>query len=452
MRVLYVAAEAAPIVKVGGLGDVAGSLPPALKRLGVDIRVAIPWYPEIDALRWKVSENKGIGETRLGDTDVPVYLLSRDVFANTGVHQAIVGTDEEERWFGGFCDAIIEFIKGSEWKPEVFHGNDWHVAQALEHFEKAKPEELRSWGYASSNLASLVTIHNLSYHTEVLRRAILSADLINAVSPSYAREILTEEFCEGLCAELRERKDDLSGVINGIDYDFWDPAKDAFISTQYGGENWMEGKKRNKEALVATLGFSANDRLLLGFVGRLDPHQKGVLVLAGAIERLVNMGCQVVILGSGNAKAEKTLQRVCERHPESSRALLKYDEDLAHQIYAGADALLIPSRFEPCGLIQMIAMKYGTLPIAHAVGGLKDTIQDGKNGILYENYDSSAFVQAVERAYRMFTDQGSQWGNMVQSAMKADFSWDRSAQEYVKLYERALEKSKNTHSMSLRHI
>ena len=203
----------------------------------------------------------------------------------------------------------------------------------------------------------------------------------------------------------------------------------------------MEGKKRNKEALVATLGFSTNDRLLLGFVGRLDPHQKGVLVLAEAIERLISLGCQVVILGSGNAKAEKTLQRVCERHPESSRALLKYDEALAHQIYAGADALVIPSRFEPCGLIQMIAMKYGTLPIAHAVGGLKDTIQDGKNGILYENYDSSAFVQAVERTYRVYKEEASQWGRMVLNAMKEDFSWNRSAQEYVKLYERALEKS-----------
>ena len=207
----------------------------------------------------------------------------------------------------------------------------------------------------------------------------------------------------------------------------------------------MEGKKRNKEALVATLGFSANDRLLLGFVGRLDPHQKGVLVLAGAIERLVNMGCQVVILGSGNAKAEKTLQRVCERHPESSRALLKYDEDLAHQIYAGADALLIPSRFEPCGLIQMIAMKYGTLPIAHAVGGLKDTIQDGTNGFLYREYESKALVRAVERAYEVHKESQSGWSGMIGKAMEADFSLDRSAQEYVKLYERALEKSKNTH-------
>lgn len=438
MRVLFAAAEAAPIVKVGGLGDVAGSLPPALKRLGVDIRVAIPWYPDIDVAKWQIREHDGIGETRLGDSGIPVYLFAREVFEETGKHKAILGTQEEERWFGRFCDAILDFIRKSEWKPQVFHGNDWHVSQALEHFEKASPQELEGWGYQTPNLATLLTIHNLSYHTRVLRRAVLSADLINAVSPTYAKEILTKEFCEGLCAELTAREADLSGVLNGIDYSIWDPRSDALLSFPYDPNTWRDDKARNKTDLRKALGFSEGEKMLLGFVGRLDPHQKGVLILANAIDKLVGMGCQIVVLGSGSIRAERSFRRASSKFPGEAKAILKYDEALAHRIYAGADALLIPSRFEPCGLIQMIAMRYGSLPIAHAVGGLVDTIRDGESGFLYSDYSSHGLVEAVARAKSLFTEQAERWAALVEVAMAEDFSWNRSAEEYRALYERAL--------------
>jgi starch synthase len=441
MKVLYVAAEAAPIEKVGGLGDVAGSLPPAIKKLGVDIRVAIPWYPDIDVKKWNVREVNGVGETRLGETDIPVFLLAREAFAKTGKHKAILKTKKEKKWFKRFCESIIEFIKRSEWKPEVFHGNDWHVAEALARLEKAGKDELREWGYEADNLATLVTVHNLSYHTKVLKKAILAADSINAVSPSYAEEILTREYCEKLCRELNQRKDDLHGVLNGIDYGVWDPSTDEKIFHKYNVKSWKDGKARNKRELQQEIKLEESDSLLLGFVGRLDIHQKGVLVLANAIEKLVGLGCQVVVLGTGARRAEKLLRAVGAKHRGSVAAVLKYDEGLAHRIYAGVDGLLIPSRFEPCGLIQMIAMKYGTLPIAHEVGGLRDTIKDGRTGFLYRDYYSRGLVRAVTRAKGVFANTPSQWKKMVRSAMKEDFSWDRSAEKYVKLYEKALEKS-----------
>lgn len=442
MRVLYVAAEAAPLVKVGGLGDVAGSLPPALQRLGVDVRVAIPWYKDIDLKRWNVQVINGTGETTLSDTDIPLYLLGREVFAKTGEHKAILGTKEEERWFAKFSDAVVELIEHSEWKPQILHGNDWHVSEALVRIEQTSPQELSEWGYEAKNFATLLTVHNLSYHTNVLRKAILAADLINAVSPSYTEEILTKQFCEGLCTELNQRKDDLYGVLNGIDYGVWNPETDAHLSVNYGNDSWQEGKRRNKEELLDTVGLQSKDGMLLGFVGRLDPHQKGVLVLANAIEELVRIGCQIVVLGTGDRRTERVLKTACAKYPGMATAVIKYDEALAHRIYAGADALLIPSRFEPCGLIQLIAMKYGSLPIARAVGGLKDTIEDGRTGFLYHDYYSRGLVRAVRRAKAVYSDKPQHWASMVGQAMRENFSWDQSAKEYVKLYERALEKSK----------
>lgn len=441
MRVLYVAAEAAPIVKVGGLGDVAGSLPLALKRLGVDIRVAIPWYPEVDAANWNVREVGGVGETTLGNSDIPLYLLAREVFSKTGEHKAILKTKEEERWFSGFCEALVEFLKQSEWKPEIVHGNDWHVAEALVALEKASPEELQLWGYEGRNFATLLTIHNLSYHTKVLKKAILAADMINAVSPSYAKEILTERFCEGLCQELQSRKDDLHGVLNGIDYSVWNPENDGHLPSKYGIDLWKEGKAASKTALLYEVGLEVGG-MLLGSVGRLDPHQKGVGILINAIDRLVEMGCKIVVLGTGDKKSEVRLCEAASRHPGRVVALVKYDEGLAHRIYAGADALLIPSRFEPCGLIQLIAMRYGTLAIGHAVGGLRDTIKNGETGFLYSDYATKGLIAAVEQARAVFAGCDGRWEKMVENAMGEDFSWERSAGEYVKLYERAMEKSK----------
>lgn len=440
MRVLYVAAEAAPIVKVGGLGDVAGSLPLSLKKLGVDIRLAIPWYPEVDTARWQVREFPGGGETRLSESDVPVYLLAKDVFADSGEHKAILGTKEEEQWYARFCQSILEFLRQSAWKPEVLHGNDWHVTEALVGLEKLSVQDLRQWGFGQGNFATLLTIHNLSYHTKVLRLAILAADTINAVSPQYAKEILTPEFCVELCSELNARKADLYGVLNGIDYSVWNPETDPHLVGRYGVGTWKEGKAKNKAALLAQVGLADMGAPLLAFVGRLDPNQKGIKVLAGAVDHLVMLGFQLIVLGTGHRQVEKQLRGISALRPRTAAAVLRYDEELAHLIYAGADALVIPSRFEPCGLIQMIGMRYGTLPIAHAVGGLVDTIRDGETGFLYKDYDSG-LIEALERAREVLVDRGGKRDHMVRVAMVEDFSWERSAREYVRLYEKAMEKS-----------
>src|SRR3989344_1110118 len=441
MRVLYVAAEAAPIVKVGGLGDVAGSLPLALKRLGVELRVVMPWYPEIDALRWQVQENRGVGVTRLGESEVPVYLLARDVFADAGPHKAIAGTKAEETWFSGFCDAVVTFLKDSEWKPEVLHGNDWHVSRALSFVERTSRETFSQWGFTHKNLATILTIHNLSYHPKMMKEAILAADVINAVSPTYAKEILTSDYCEGLCEELNARKADLYGILNGIDYGVWSPETDARVSTNYSTVTWKTGKAGNKMALRQKLGLAKEGGMLLGFVGRIDANQKGIGILAEAMDRLVALGSQVVVLGTGDPKYEKRLALVAARYPKNVACILRYDEDLAHLIYAGADALLIPSKFEPCGLIQLIGMRYGTLPIARATGGLSDSIRDGETGFLFTAYSSQGLVGAVERARDMFAAEPVSWEVLVGTGMREDFSWDRSAEEYLRLYERALAKS-----------
>jgi starch synthase len=443
MKVLYVAAEAVPLVKVGGLGDVAGSLPQAIKKLGVDIRLAIPWHKEIDVAKWGLKKIDGVGETRLGNSEVPVYLLARDEFAKVRKHKAIEGTKKEEKRFSKFSESILEFIKSSDWKPDVFHGNDWHVTDALVKFEKATQEDLINWGYSSKNLATLLTVHNLKYHSKVLGVAIQTADLINAVSPSYAKEILTPRFCAGLCEDLIKRRQDIHGVLNGIDYKVWNPERDDLIFNKYGRENWKEGKKASKKVLQEKLGLK-DGGLMLGFVGRLDPGQKGVRLLVNAMERVVGMGCRVVILGTGNPKIEKQVKKAGDKYKGRVSSNITYDEQLAHEIYAGVDGLLIPSKYEPCGLIQMIGMAYGTLPIAHAVGGLKDTIKDGKTGFLYREDSSRGLVAVVKRAKKIFEQDRKRWEEMVKAAMAEDFSWDQSAKEYLKLYEMAISESRKS--------
>lgn len=442
MKVLFVAAEAAPLVKVGGLGDVAGSLPPAISKLGIDIRLAIPWYPEIDTRKWQIRQENGYGVTVLGDTGIVTYLLAPEVFAKAGEHQAILATKEEERWFAKFSIAVVELVKTSSWKPEVLHANDWHAAEALAELEKIDRETLQSWGYSKGeNFATLVTIHNLSYHTKVLKKAIHSADVINAVSPTYAREILTHEYAEGLQKELQARRGDIYGILNGIDYRVWDPAKDEMIF-KFAPAYFQAGKAENKERLIKELGLGGErGGMLVAFVGRLDPHQKGVWIMVNSLERMVGMGVRVVVLGSGDRKAEKILREMGAQFSGRVSVTLKYDEQLAHRIYAGSDALLIPSRFEPCGLIQMIAMRYGTLPIAHAVGGLQDSITEGETGFLYADYYSRGLVRAVSRAKKVFDKDKDRWMRMAVRAMQADFSWGKSAGEYVALYEKALQKS-----------
>ncbi len=442
MNVLFAAAEAAPLLKKGGLGDVAGSLPLALHKLGVDVQVVLPWHPEIDIARWNVQERQGIGETRLGESEVPVFLLAKDTFATALGSGIQLDVGEEELLYQRFSESMIEFIRSREWKPEVLHGHDWHVSRAMALIELAPGSELHRWGYQDkANLATLFTIHNLGYFWTSLRQAVLTADIINTVSPSYAKEILTPEFCAELCQELQQRQEDLFGVLNGIDYGIWNPSDDQFLALQYGKENLSEGKENNKAALLQEIGMPGNGGLLVSFVGRLDPKQKGVDVLVQALDKIVSDGSQVVVLGTGDPGLENALRNAQEQYPDKVRVKITYDERLAHLIYAGSDSLVIPSKYEPCGLIQMIAMKYGTLPIAHAVGGLKDTIVDGENGFLFDQYSSEALAQAVERAREVF-GRDDDWKRMVKKGMEKDFSWEMSAQEYVKLYQKAMGKSR----------
>lgn len=443
MKILYAAAEAAPILKKGGLGDVAGSLPPALARIGCDVRLVLPWHPEIDTEAYPIEEKAGYGIGRLGDAGIPVYFVARDEFDKAygdGKHPEMA---KEEELYEKFSLGIFEFLKRSDWKPDIFHGNDWHISRALAILEITTGRELYNWGFEEkSNLATVFTIHNLGYFWTSLRQAVLTADIINTVSPSYAKEILTPEYCTQLCPELNQRRSDLYGVLNGIDYGTWNPEIDDKIAFQYRIENRVQGKLENKRRLQEEAGFTASDAMLVGFVGRLDPRQKGVELIAQAIDKFSECGCQLVILGSGDPEIENKFREAGEKHPGLVSANIKYDEAFAHRIYAGADALLIPSKYEPCGLIQMIAMKYGTLPIAHAVGGLKDTIGHGETGYLYDEYSLDAMVGGIMNAQYDFLNNRDNWNRMMENAMWADFSWDRSAEEYVKLYEKALGKSR----------
>lgn len=477
-KILFVTSEAYPLIKTGGLADVSGSLPIALDTLGHDVRIVMPAYADVLASLGElpkksfkqVDRSVIIYETKLPGTKVPVWLVCQDgIFDRSGNPYL---SDDGKSWpdnaerFGLLCRIGVEIAMnrmGFGWKPHVVHCNDWQTGliPALLEDEPDRP-------------ATVFTIHNLAYQGLFPREAfkllglpkrfwstnalefydqlsfikggLVYADRINTVSPTYAAEIQDKEFGCGLEGLLKQRADRLCGIINGIDEEAWNPAIDPDIAKDYDIGN-LEGKAKNKQALQKRFNLEQDGEVaLIAMVGR-TVQQKGIDLVIEILPKLMEMDVQLVILGGGEKKYEHTLTQWSRLYPDRLALYLGYDEPLAHLIEAGADIFLMPSRFEPCGLNQMYSQRYGTVPIVRRIGGLADTVEnadmdniiDAKaSGIVFEEADADALLEAVTYALRLFSNK-TIWGQIQKVGMGKDFSWKKSAEKYLELYELAYE-------------
>jgi starch synthase len=482
LRILFLAAEADPMIKIGGLGDVAGSLPRALRALStaeleIDVRLAIPFYSSIQskgyALRRVASFNiphragPAQAEAMAFELDgLPVYLIGgtfmpRDepVYSNNTLADGLK--------FTFFSLAALQLAYELNWIPDVVHANDWHTAPAVYALSLRRQDAFQRQASSHYQAATLMGLHNLPYlgvgagdaleafgllpavgsalpvwaQDAPLPLGLLSADHIVAASPTYGREILTPEFGSGLQDFLRKRKKTISGILNGLDIENWDPQKDPALVINFS-VNSLERRAANKTALQNMLDLPQDMmRPLLAVISRLQ-GQKGIDLVPEALRRLRKEPWQAVILGTGDPELETAVQQLQDDFPERVRAILRYDENLSRCIYAGADMLLIPSRYEPCGLTQMIAMRYGCVPVARATGGLCDTITDyraspSSTGFLFRNATYPALALALRRALQVYNDSQT-WQDIQRCGMLRDFSWKRSAQEYLELYRSLL--------------
>lgn len=473
MKILIVANEMAPFYKRGGLGDVIGALPEALKEIGVDVRVIVPYYNDIKNKYHLKEEGEfeidfdskkeriGVYSALSSQMKIPVYFLENKHYLS---FYNVRGRNKKIEQFVFFDLAVAHFIRWvsehHHWLPSLVHCNDWHTALIpLILKQKLKLE-----------IPTLLTIHNLMYQgvgslrvldlldmkdeeTKELKRGnpvteinilgegIIHATCVSTVSPTYAKEIISQEGDRRniIYSFIREREKEklpdgkITGILNGIDCDVWNPAKDELLFHKFDLGNWEVGKKDNKEDLLKSLGLQ--DKPTFCFVGRMA-IQKGLDVLIKAINHISHLNVNVIILGSGDRRIKASVLEITKKY-SWIKAELVYSEELAHKIYAGSDFIIIPSRYEPCGLIQMIAMKYGTIPIASDTGGLKDSILNGKNGFLFKKGQSARLKKTIERALSRMQNK-DKYKKMVERAMKTDFSWDKSAILYKKLYEEML--------------
>jgi starch synthase len=462
MNILFAAAEVAPLIKTGGLADVAGALPPALRLLGHDARIVMPGYRRIRTsgvpLQGPIAtaflpagdrmELLRIFTTTIGDT--MVYLL--DIPAAFD-RDTIFGDGDDDRRFilfaRGIAALMLHLQERESWHTDVVHANDWHTGLL--------PNYLKTvYAGAFNAVASVFTIHNLAYqgffnpftaylagldingesYVNFIARGIRHADIVSTVSPTYAQEILTPEYGEQLDELLRTRQDHLAGIINGIDYGAFNPATDPYIAANYSAGD-CAGKAACKAALQRECGFAPNPaRPLLGIVTRLV-EQKGIDLLDAVIPWLVaQTDADLVLLGSGEPAMERAFAEHMRRYPKRIHTQLRFDAALAQRIYAGSDAFLMPSRYEPCGLGQLIALRYGSIPIVRATGGLNDTVREGYdgNGFRFHPYTPQQLADAIARCLTCFRDTNG-WPILRERGMREDHSWAASAQEYAALYE-----------------
>jgi starch synthase len=471
VKILFVASEAAPFVKTGGLGDVIGALPPALAKRGHELMVVLPKYAAIDASAFRDTG-------RRVEVQLPGLLAQAQVFVHVPAERLRYvflqnpyydrkelygegGNDyrDNHKRFAILSAGALEAAKLHGFEPDAVHAHDWQAALVpliMKRGWAGRPAPLRA--------RSVFTIHNLAYQGIFPREAMsdlgLPADLFNSdalefygqvslikaglvfadklatVSPTYAKEIVeSPQTGAGLEGLLRHRRADLSGIMNGVDYDRWSPQADPLIEQRYSAQD-LSGKAVCKAALQRELGLSPDPgALLCGAIGRLA-HQKGYDLLAGAIPELMERKVQVVLLGLGDPALEQEFTRLAERYPGRVSAQLRFDDRLAHRIEGGADTFVMPSRYEPCGLNQLYSLRYGTLPIVHAVGGLSDSVTEGAQGFgfRFDAETPAALVQAVDRALAVFHDKQA-WTAAMQRAMARDHSWDRAASQYEALYK-----------------
>jgi starch synthase len=478
--VLIIGSEAQPFAKTGGLADVLGALPPALAHLGWDATVALPRYRGVSAgtqvetfpvAVGGFSRDAGFFEAPLADGARALLIDCPDLYDR----DALYGVDNSDypdnpRRFAFLVRAALEFAARRGTAPSIVHAHDWQAGLA--------PVYLRTLYAFHPTLGEtpiVTTIHNLAYQgvftpdwlprldlawelfslerleywgsVSFLKGGITDADIITTVSPRYAEEIQTPELGFGFDGILRARRGDLVGILNGIDTRQWDPAHDPFLPTPFDADD-LTGKRDAKIALLRRYGLPTDDatrqRPLVGMVSRMV-DQKGFDLIAALADDLTRVDATFVVLGTGEARYQDLWTALAARHPDRIGAHIGFDESLAHLVEGGADIFLMPSRFEPCGLNQMYSMRYGTVPVVHAVGGLADTVRDyaprraKPTGFVFHEYSPAALLEVLARALALFTD-AKEWRALQVAGMQQDFSWDRSAQEYVKIYERAIVK------------
>jgi starch synthase len=477
LRVLFLAAEADPFIKIGGLGDVAGSLPPALRALStpdlnVDVRVVIPFYQAIQrqdlpfrpVATYSVEHANGALRADVFQVEadgVSVYLINGDpISSDAPVYTPDTAIDGFKFTF--FSLAALELTRQIDWAPDILHANDWHTSPAIYALARTRPDDP-----FFLHTAAILGLHNLPYlgigagpamwafglppaagdelpewarHVP-LALGLISADKIIAVSPHYADEILTPEFGSGLHEYLQANQGRISGILNGLDGERWNPATDIVLPFKYDIES-LSIRQKNKTALQKEFDLKEDLRVpLFAMVNRMD-YQKGVDLVPNALRQIANQPWQAVILGTGDSALEAAARRLEAEFPNRVRAAIRFDAALSRRIYGGADALLIPSRYEPCGLTQMIAMRYGCVPVARATGGLADTIIDTTNesentGFLFEAATPEALAAALSRVLERFSVQKG-WQSLQHNGMRQDFSWERSAQKYLQEYQDVL--------------
>jgi starch synthase len=472
MQILFVASEVAPFSKTGGLGDVAGALPKALAARGHRVLVVTPRYGSIDPQARKLERlphglwagGHGFALYR-AEGSAPIYFVEHEHFFGNRrglyVEHGHDYGDNAER-FAFFTRAALSVPRAVGFSPDVVHLHDWQTALApwlLSHELAGQP-----W---ASKARTVFTVHNLAYQgvfgadaihriglpphvlrpeamefhgaLNLMKAGLVFSDALTTVSPNYAREIQAPEFGEGLDGLLRHRATRLTGILNGIDVDDWDPAKDRHLTVRYSAQD-LSGKARCKEALQREMGLPVRpDVPLVASVGRLA-EQKGVDLVAATLPELLNLDVQLALLGSGRHDYEELFRRVARERPDRLAARIGFDEGLAHRLEAGADLFLMPSRFEPCGLNQMYSLRYGTVPVVRAVGGLEDTVEDWDGhergtGFKFGDYHPGALLWALRRALDAFQDRRA-WSGIVARGMAQDFSWDASAARYEELFQR----------------
>lgn len=471
MKVLLVASESHPFIKTGGLGDVMGALPKSLTDLDIDVRVVIPKYKEIkDEFKYKLNfikwimvkvgwRNQYCGIYEYKHNGVTYYFLDNEYYFK---RDGIYGHYDDAEKFAFFDRAVLEFLKEIDWKPDVLHCNDWQTGMipVLLKLEYINDEFYR-------NMKTVFSIHNLyfqgifppdilpelfGYDHEPFRNGSLElhggvsflkgginyADQVSTVSETYASEIQTPEYGETLDGLLRCRSYALKGIVNGIDYEEYNPKTDKFIRENYSVDD-LRGKEVNKEQLQSDLGLTVNkDIPIIGIVSRLT-HQKGCDLIINTLDRVLQRDVQVVVLGTGDYLYEETFKNFQFRYPGKVSANIMFDNSLAHKIYAASDMFFMPSLFEPCGLGQLIALRYGALPIVRETGGLKDTISPYNKyngvgtGFGFRNYNYGELMNATEHALDIYNNKDV-WRSLVLQAMNSNNSWEKSAKEYKSLY------------------
>lgn len=480
LKVLFASAEVSPYAKTGGLADVAGSLPKVLAAMGNDVVVVMPGYKNINHDMEYVTDfsvqlgnkkqaciirktKQRIDET-YKDKKPGVYFIDNCFYYDRD--SLYCHLDDGER-FAFFCVSILEMLPKIDFRPDVIHCNDWHTGPVC---MLLKEKYIKDPFY--KDITTLYTIHNLKYQgnfpSDVLqffnvggdvftpekvefygtfsfmKAGIVYADIVNTVSSVYAEEIQTHQYGEGMEGLLRKRSEDLYGIVNGVSYEQFNPETDPNIYQNYSAAT-IEDKKNNKYGLQREMNLPIRDIPVIGLISRLS-EQKGLDLVINGIDRIMQHDMQFILLGTGDPYYENTFRNLKNKYPHKIGVYIGFNETLARKIYAGSDMFLMPSRFEPCGLGQLISLRYGTIPIVRAVGGLAETIVDywedneNGNGFSFNEYSFEEMAEAIQKAVILYNEKPHVWRQLVNRAMCCDFSWDRSAQKYMDLYCLMLEK------------